>query len=332
MKRQQFLSLMARTLAAAPVAGTGLLAGPSAFAQSSYPDKPIRLVVPFLAGGTTDIVARSLAVEMSKSLGQQVVIDNRPGAGGNIGAEIVHKSPPDGYTLLMCTVGTHAINQSLYSKMPFDPAKDTPVSLAATVPNVLVVPANFPANNVKELIALLKAKPGKYNYASSGNGTSIHLSGELFKSLTGTFITHIPYRGSSQAETDLMAGQVDMMWDNLPAAIANIKAGKLKALAVTTATRTPALPDVPTLAEAGVPGFEASSWFGVTAPPGTPRPIVDKLYQSITKALATPEVKARLESQGAVPVGSSPDDFAKFIASESAKWAKVVKASGAKVD
>ena len=306
----------------------------AAHAQGAYPGKPIKLVVPFLPGGTTDIIGRAVAAELTKALGQQTVVENRPGAGGNIGAEQVAKAAPDGYTLLVCTVGTHGINQSLYGKLPFDPVKDfAPVTLVAMVPNVLVVPPSFPAGNVKDLIALVKSKPGKFNYASSGNGTSIQLSAELFKTMTGTFIAHIPYRGSSQALTDLMAGQVDMMFDNLPSALPHIKAGRLKALGLTSAKPSPALPGVPTIEQAGgLKGFEASSWFGVVAPAGTPREIVIKLQQTIAKSLGSPEMRERLVAQGAEPVGDTPEQFADYIKSELAKWAKVVKASGAKVD
>jgi tripartite-type tricarboxylate transporter receptor subunit TctC len=300
-------------------------------AQTSYPTKPVKIVVPFLAGGTTDIIGRLVAQELSKA-GINAVVENRPGAGGNIGAEQVAKSPADGYTLFVGTVGTHGINASLYAKLPYDPIKDfAPVTLVASVPNVLVVHPSIPANNVKELIALVKAKPGKYNYASSGNGTSIHLSGELFKSMTGAFITHIPYRGSSAAISDVMGGQVDMMFDNLPTALPHIKSGKLKALGLTSAKQNSAVPGVPTIGQS-LPGYEASSWFGLFAPAGTPKEIVTKLNQVLVKAISTPEVRERLLTQGAEPVGNTPEQFADYVVAEIAKWAKVVKASGAKVD
>ncbi len=308
------------------------LAASVAFAQG-YPSKPVRMVVPFPPGGTTDILARAVGQKLSEAWGQQVVIDNRPGAGGNIGTDIVAKAPADGYTLLMGTVGTHAINASLYAKLPFDPIKDfAPVALVASVPNVLVVNATIPATSVKELIALAKSKPGQLNFASSGNGTSIHLSGELFKSMTGTSILHIPYKGSSPALTDLIGGQTNMMFDNLPSSMGHIKSGKLRALAVTSAKRSPALPDVPTIAEAGVAGYEASSWFGVLAPAGTPKEIVAKINADIVKALGVPEIKERLSSQGAEPVGNTPEQFAAYIGTELVKWAKVVKDSGAKIE
>jgi len=302
-------------------------------AAQTYPTKPIRLVVPFPPGGATDILARDVAQKLTEAWGQSVIVDNRPGAGGNIGSELVAKSAPDGYTLEMGTVGTHAINASLYAKMPYDHVKDfTPVILVAGVPNVLVVNPSLPANSVAELIAYAKANPGKLNFASSGNGTSIHLSGELFKVMAGVQITHIPYKGSAPALQDLVGGQVQMMFDNLPPSLPQIKAGKLRALAVTSAARASALPDVPTLAESGLPGFEASSWFGILAPAGTPAPIVAKLNAEIARYLATPEAKEKLAKQGANAAGGTPDDFAKHIAAETAKWAKVVKDSGAKID
>jgi len=310
------------------------LAAPLASAQSAtYPTKPIRLVVPFPPAGTTDILARAVAQKLSETWGQQVVVDNHPGAGGNIGSDIVAKASPDGYTLLMGTVGTHAINPSLYAKMPYDHVKDfAPVILVAGVPNVLVVNPSLPVKSVPELIAYGKANPGKLNFASSGNGTSIHLSGELFKTMTGIEMTHVPYKGSSPALTDLMGGQVQLMFDNLPSSLSFIKAGKLRALAVTSAERSATLPELPTLAESGLPGFEASSWFGILAPAGTPKAIVDKINGAVAAWLATPEAKEKLLSQGAISAGGSPDAFAKHIASETAKWAKVVKASGAHVD
>ena len=299
----------------------------------AYPTKPIRLVVPFPAGGTTDILARAVAQRLTEAWGQPVVVDNRPGAGGNIGSELVAKSTPDGYTLEMGTVGTHAINPSLYAKMPYDHVKDfAPVILVAGVPNVLVVNPAVPAQSVAELIAYAKANPGRLNFASSGSGTSIHLSGELFKVMAGVDMMHVPYKGSSPALADLLGGQVQLMFDNLPSSLAQIKAGKLRALAVTSATRAAALPDVPTIAESGLPGFEASSWFGVLAPAGTPPAIVAKLNAEIDKWLATPEAKEKMLGQGANAAGGTPEDFARHIQIETAKWAKVVKASGAKVD
>jgi len=305
----------------------------SAAMAQSFPTRPIRVVVPFPAGGTTDVLARAAAQKLSETLGQPTVVDNRPGAGGNIGAELVAKSPPDGYTLLMGTVGTHAINPSLYPRMPYDHVRDfAPVILVAGVPNVLVINPALPVNSVQELIAYAKANPGKLNFASSGNGTSIHLSAELFKTMTGVQITHIPYKGSAPALQELMGGQVQLMFDNLPSSLALIKGGKLKALAVTSKERAAALPDVPTIAESGLPGFEASSWFGLLAPAGTPQPVIAKLNAEIAKWLATPEAKEKLLAQGANAAGGTPEDFARHIAAETAKWQRVVKDSGAKVD
>jgi tripartite-type tricarboxylate transporter receptor subunit TctC len=310
-----------------------LAAANGAVAQTPYPSKPVRIVVPFPAGGTTDILARAVAQKLSETWGQQVIVDNRPGAGGNIGAELVARAAPDGYTLLMGTVGTHAINPGLYAKMPYDHVKDfAPVILVAGVPNVLVVNPSVPVGSVPELIAYAKANPGKLNFASSGSGTSIHLSGELFKTMTGVQMTHIPYKGSSPALADLIGGQVQLMFDNLPSSIGFIRAGKLRALAVTSATRSSALPDTPTVAEAGVPGFEASSWFGLLAPAGTPPDIVAKIDGEVAKWLASPEAREKLAAQGANAAGGSPQDFARHIQAETAKWAKVVKESGAKVE
>jgi tripartite-type tricarboxylate transporter receptor subunit TctC len=308
------------------------------FAQTAWPSKPVRIVVPFAAGGTTDILARALAPELSRAFGQPFIIENKPGAGGNVGADNVAKSPADGYSLLMGTVGTHAINPALYPKMPYDHVKDfAPITLVAGVPNVLVMnPAKAEAYGIKsvpDLIRYAKANPGKLNMASSGNGTSIHLSGELFKTMTGTFMVHFPYRGSGPALLDLIGGNMDLMFDNLPSAMPQIKAGKLKALAVTSAERSAAVPELPTIAEAGpVKGFEASSWFGLLAPAGTPADIVTRIQQETAKALGAPALKERLLSQGAIPSGMSPADFTKLITAETKKWAEVVKASGAKVD
>ena len=317
-----------------------LLAPALAAAQATWPSKAVRVVVPFAAGGTTDILARSLAPELQKAFGQPFVVDNKPGAGGNTGASDVAKSAPDGYTLLMGTVGTHAINAALYPKMPYDPVKDfAPITLMAGVPNVLVMnpalAARYNIQTVADFIKVAKANPGKFNMASSGNGTSIHLAGELFKSMTGTYMVHFPYRGSGPALIDLIGGSMDLMFDNLPSALPQIKAGKLKGLAVTSARRSDAIPELPTIAEAGGPalkGFEASSWFGLMAPAGTPPEIITRLQQETAKALGSPALKERLQAQGAIPSGMSSADFVAFIAAETRKWAAVVKASGAKVD
>ena len=319
-------------------ASLAALASQSALAADPYPAKPIRLVVPFAAGGTTDILARAVAAELARLPGWNVVVDNKPGAGGNIGADIVAKAAPDGYTLLMGTVGTHGINQSLYGKLPFDPIKDfAPITEVAAVPNVLVLNPVFAQQNkidsVKDLITYARANPGKINMASSGNGTSIHLAGELFKTQTRTFMVHFPYKGSGPALTDLAGGTMQVMFDNLPSSMALIKSGKLKALAVTSARPSPALPGVPTIAQAaGLPQYEASSWFGMLAPAGTPPDVIHRIQQEVAKALNAPAVRERLQAQGAEPVGNTPEQFAAFIRAETAKWAKVVKDSGAKVD
>jgi tripartite-type tricarboxylate transporter receptor subunit TctC len=330
-----------RLIACAGALAAGLLPALShAQAQGAWPNRPVRIVVPFNAGGTTDILARAVAQELTKSLGQSFVVENKAGAGGNIGADIVAKSAPDGYTLLMGTVGTHAINRSLYSKMPYDHFKDfQPITLVAGVPNVMVVNTEKAKargwGSVQDFIKHAKANPGKLNMASSGNGTSIHLAGELFKSMTGTFLTHFPFTGSNPALFSLLSGDMDVMFDNLPSAMAHIKSGKLTALAVTSGTRSTALPDVPTVEQAGGPalkGYEASSWFGLLAPAGTPMDIVNRIQQETAKALATPAMKERLQAQGAIPSGNTPAQFAQMIDRETRKWASVVKASGAKVD
>lgn len=323
-------------LALATLACAG--ASPWALAQDKWPSKPVRIVVPFAPGGTTDLLARAIAPDLSRVFGQSFIVDNKPGAGGNIGADLVAKSAPDGYTLLMGTVGTHGINQSLYASMPYDPQKDfAPITLVAGVPNVMVMNAERAAKlgigTVPEFIRYAKANPGRLNMASSGNGTSIHMAGELFKSRTGVFMTHIPYRGSGPALMDMVAGNVDVMFDNLPSAMPHIKSGKLKAFAVTSAQRSPAVPDLPTVEEAGpLPGFEASSWFGLLAPAGTPADVVLRLQQETAKALNSPATKEKLVAQGAIPSGNTPQEFTRLIQSEISKWAVVVKASGAKVD
>ena len=309
-----------------------------ALAQSTWPTKPVKIIVPFAAGGTTDILARAVAPELARAFGQSFVVENRGGAGGNLGADIVAKSPADGYTLLMGTVGTQSINKSLYSRMPYDPQKDfAPITLVAGVPNVMVMNTEkakaMGINSVLDFIAYAKAHPGQLNLASSGNGTSIHLAGELFKSQTGIFMTHIPYTGSGPAMMGMLSGVVDVMFDNLPSSMAQIKGGKLKAFAVTSSQRSAALPDTPTVEEAGkLKGFEASSWFGLLAPVGTPADVVLRLQQETAKALKTPAMMEKLLAQGAIPSGNTPQEFAAVIDAEIRKWAPVVKASGAKVD
>lgn len=309
-----------------------------AWAQSAWPNKPVKIVVPFAPGGTTDILARAIAPDLSQAFGQQFIIENRGGAGGNLGADQVAKSPGDGYTLLMGTVGTHGINRALYSRLAYDPIKDfEPITLVAGVPNVMVLNAEKAAanniTNVKEFIQYAKANPGKMNMASSGNGTSIHLAGELFKSQTGTFMVHIPYRGSGPALLDLVGGNMDLMFDNLPSAMPLIRSGRLTALAVSSGQRSAAMPDLPTIEEAaGLKGFEASSWFGLLAPAGTPADVVSRIQQEVAKSLASPAMKERLGTLGAIPSGNTPAQFAAHIDEEHKKWAEVVKASGARVD
>ncbi len=333
-KYKRFSRLALATIAQAAI----IFIAPAASAQTAWPTKPVKIVVPFAPGGTTDILARAVAPELSKAFGQTFVVENRAGAGGNVGADIVAKSPADGYTLLMGTVGTHAINKSLYSKMPYDPQKDfAPITLVAGVPNVMVMntetAARLGINTVPDFIKFARANPGKLNMASSGNGTSIHLAGELFKSMTGVFMTHIPYSGSGPAMMGMVSGQVDVMFDNLPSAMPQIKGGKLKAFAVTSAQRSSAMPELPTVEEAGqLKGFEASSWFGLLAPAGTPADVVSRLQQETAKALNSPAMKEKLLAQGAIPSGNTPAEFAKLIEAEIKKWAPVVKASGAKVD
>ena len=311
----------------------GVALASSALAQDAYPTRPVRLVVPFPPGGTTDIFARLIGEKLTQTLGKPVVIENRGGAGGNIGADAVAKARSDGYTLLMGTVGTHAINASLYENMPYDPLTDfAPVAYAAGVPNIMVVsPKVVKATNVQEFIAEAK-ESGKFNFASSGNGSSIHLTGELFKQVTGLNMTHVPYRGSGPAINDLIGGQVQVMFDNLPSSIQHVRAGTLRALAVTSASRSPALPDLPTLAESGLANFEATSWFALFAPKGTPAEIITKLNAEVRKALDTPELKKRIEDLGGEIKSMSPDELMAYVRQEHAKWANVVKTSGAKAE
>ncbi len=300
----------------------------------TYPTKTIRLVVPYPAGGPLDIMARAIGQKLTEAWHQPVVVDNRAGAGGNIGADLVAKSPADGYTLLMGAVATHAINPSLYSKMPYDPVKDfAPVALVAQVPNILVVNPAVPAKTVRELIDLARAKPGYLNFASGSTGSTGHLAGELFNTMAGVKMVHIPYKGAAPATADLLAGQVQLMFDNLASALPNVKAGKLRALAVTTLTRSPAMPDLPTIAESGLPGFDLTTWFGLMVPAGTPPEIVAKLNAEVVRALNATDMRERLEKMGAEPpANNTPEHFAAFIRVEAAKYAKVVKESGAKVD
>lgn len=298
-------------------------------AAETWPVKPIRMVIPFSAGGNTDVVARLIAPHIEKAVGQPVVVENRPGAAGNIAAEYVARANADGYTLLMGTVGTQAINYSIYKDIRFKAADFAPVTLVASVPNVLVVTPNVPAKSVQELIDYGKKNPGKLSFASSGAGSSIHLSGEMFKTRTGVDMVHVPYKGSSAAVTDLVGGQVQLMFDNLPTSLPFIKNGTLRALAVTSADRSTNLPDVPTMAQAGVPDFEAGSWFGVLAPAGTPAPIVNRIDQAIEKAMADPDMQKRVIELGAVPTVKGPKEFDAYIGAEIEKWKAVVQAAGA---
>ena len=303
-----------------------------AFAQT-YPSKPIKLVVPFPPGGPLDLAGRAIGQHLSEAWGQPVVVENKPGAGGNIGADLVAKSAPDGYTIVMGALSTHAVNPHLFAKMPYDALKDfAPVTLVAVTPNVLVVNPGVNANSVKDLIALAKASPGKLSFASGSNGSAGHLSGELFKTLAGIDIVHVPYKGGAPAMQDLLGGQVQFMFDNLANSMAQLKAGKLKAFAVTTSKRSSLAPDLPTMAEAGVPGFDISTWYGIMAPAGTPPEVVKKLNSEIVRFLASDDMKEKLKAQGAEPAPTSPEQFDGFIRAEHAKYAKIVKDSGAKVD
>ena len=298
-----------------------------------YPSKPIRFVVPYPAGGPLDTVARLLSQKVSEAVMQPVVVDNKPGAGGNIGADIVAKSPPDGYTILMGAVATHAINPTLYASIPYDPVRDfTPITQVASTPNVLVVNPAVPANDVKAFIAHAKANPGKLNFGSGSTGSAGHLAGELFNAQAGVKMTHVPYKGAAPAMQDLLGGRIELMFDNLASSLAQVKAGKVRALAVTTAKRSSLAPELPTIAESGLPEFDISTWFGVFAPAGVPRDVADRLHAEFTRALAAPDVREKMLALGAEPVGNRPDEFAAYIRREAEKYARVIKASGAKVD
>ena len=314
---------------------TGLMAAASssAQAQGNYPDKTVRIVVGFSAGGTTDVVARILAKELTEELGQSFVVENKPGAGSNIGVESVVRAPADGYTLLIGTVGIHAINGALYEKLSYDPVKDfTPISFLASTPNVLVVNKKLGVNNLHELIELAKAKPDQLTFGSSGVGTSLHMSGELFKEMAGVQIRHIPYKGRAQSLPDLLSGRISMLFDNLSSSLALIKAGEVQALGVTTLKRSHAAPEIPTLAEQGLTGFEAVSWFSLMAPANLPPHIQKQLNQMVRHTLSNSEVKSRLLAGGLDPAPGSSKDLSKLIASEAAKWGRVVQQSGAKLE
>ena len=298
----------------------------AALAADNYPVKPIRIVVAYTPAGATDILARVVGQKFTEAWGQPVIIDNRPGANGNIGTEYAAKATADGYTLLMVTAGTHGINPSLYRKIGFDAVKDfAPVSLVAMVPNIFVVNNAVPAKDLKEFMAYAKANPGKLNYGSPGNGSTAHLSMELFKSMTGISMTHIPYKGSAGVLADLIGGQIAATMDNMPPYVPQVKAGKIRALAVSPTRRSPALPEVQTVAEAGVPGYDSGAWFGLVAPANTPKDIVNKLSRETARALKLADVSARLSDLGAEPVGGTPEQFAAHIKAEIAKWAKVIK-------
>lgn len=316
------MKLFLHTLAAAVATTLSL----PVFAAAPYPTKPIRIIVAYTPAGATDILARTVGQKLSESWGQPVIIDNRAGAAGNIGTEVAAKATPDGYTLIMGTAGTHGINVSLYRKLNWHPVTDfAPVSLVAMVPNIMVINNALPFKNVRELIAHAKANPGKLSYGSPGNGSTAHLSMELFKSMTGINLVHIPYKGSAGVLADVMGGQIAVTIDNMPPYLPQVKAGKIRALAVSPAKRSSAVPELPTIAEAGVPGYESGAWFGLLAPAGTPKDIVSKLSNETARILKQPDVNKRVSELGAEPVGSTPEEFAALIKAEIAKWAKVIK-------
>ena len=310
----------------------GCLAAGVAFAQNDYPHKPIRIVVPVAAGGGTDYTARLIGQKLSEAWGQSVIVDNRPGGAGNLGVELVAKAQPDGYTLVM-PITSFPINPSLYAKLPFDTVKDfAPVVLAASAPLLLVVNPSVPAQSVKDLVALAKAKPGQMNYANSGSGTTAHLAGELFKRMAGVEIVSIAYKGGGPAVIDLIAGQVQIYFSTIPAALQQVKAGKLRALAVTSSKRVPELPDMPTVSESGLPGFEVVGWFGLFAPADTPKPVITRLNAEIIKILNAPESRERLSGHGLIPGGGTPQELGQFLQAEIAKWGKLIKETGIRAD
>ena len=300
---------------------------------ADYPVRPVKLISPWAAGGANDIFCRALAQKLTESMGQPVVVENRPGAAGTIGSDMAAKAPADGYTLVMGSSPTHSIAPGLYPKLPYDPLRDfTPVTLAAVVPNILVVHPSLPIHSVQELIAYAQAHPGKLNFSSTGNGSSQHLFGELFKYLTKTDLVHVPYKGTAPALNDLLANNVQMAFENPPALLPHIQAGRLRALAVAGSKRSASLPDLPTVAEAGVPGYDVSVWFGVFAPAGTPRPIIDRLNREFQSALASPDIKTRMDGFGAEIVGQGPDGFDAYLRAEIPKWASIIKAANVKID
>lgn len=321
-----------RTMLALGLSAVPLLAAGAPATAQQFPDRTVTLVVPFAAGGSTDLVARIVAQKMSDDLGQQVIVENVAGAGGNIGADRVARAEPDGYTILMGTVATHALNPLMLKTKPYDPEKDfSPVSLLVVVPNVLVVNPELPAKTVEELVALLKAEPDKYSYASSGNGTPLHLSGELFKSMAGVSMQHIPYKGAGPALNDVIGNQVPIMFDNLPSSSSHIKAGTLRALGVTTAERAASFPDLPAIGEA-VPGYETYTWNALFAPPGTPAEIVTRLNAAASKAMQDAEVAAKMQEFSAKIVGSTPEELGAHVKAELAKWEPVVKGANITLD
>ena len=322
---------MTRLVRLAALAAFAMFAAAGSALAVDYPTKPVKWIVPYPPGGTTDVLARIIGQWLSEKMGQQFIIENKAGGGNNIGTELVVKAAPDGYTMLLVNPA-HGINATLYKNLNFNVIRDiAPVAGLMRTPNVMEVTNSFPAKTVKEFIDYCKANPGKVNMASSGSGTSVHMSGELFKSMTGCDMLHVPYKGAGPAIADLIPGQVHVLFDNLPSSIGHIKGGRLRALAVTSAERDPAMPDTPTVAET-VPGYEATAWFGIGMPKGTPRDIIDKLNAEVNRALADPKMRERLAELGGKPISGTPEDFAKVIAAETEKWAKVVVSSGAKVE
>jgi tripartite-type tricarboxylate transporter receptor subunit TctC len=315
------------------VAALAIFVGPARGADTGYPNKPIRLVVPFPPGGTTDVIGRLIGQQLSIRLGQQFVIDNRPGAGGSIGTDIVAKAPADGYTLLLGTVASQSINPSLYAHLPYNAAKDfAPISMLGVLPNVLVVNPSLPVHSVQELVALTKAKPGTLTFASGGNGTTHHLAGELFKRMAGVDMTHVPYKGNAPAITDVLGGQISMMFDNINNSLPYIKAGKLRALAVTGAVRAPIVANLPTLAELGFAGYDITAWFALFAPAGTPQPVIERLNIEVNRALRERQVRELLAAEGIEAQSSTPQQLNAFLQTEAVRWAKLVKESGAHID
>ena len=322
MNKRSFVVLLAASALASLTCGAG---------AQTYPSKPIRMVVPFAAGGPTDVYARTVGQELTKLLGQPVIVDNRPGAGGNLGADLVAKSPPDGYNVVLGAVGAFAVNMTLYPKMPYDVLRDfAPVSLVAIVPMVLVVNPGVPVKTPKELVELAKSKPGTLSYGSAGNGTSIHMSAEMFKAMTGIDMAHVPYKGAAPAMTDLIGGQVQLMFADATSVIPHVKSGKVRAVAATK--HVEAMPEVPTFAQSGFPSYDPTVWYGVFAPAGTPRDVVLKLNAGIAKSLQARDVRERLIGLGAQPTSSTPEEFTEFVRAEIPRWGKVVKSSGATVD